>query len=135
MTWFWIGLGAGAAVYAISLCTMKNTIYRTGPDGNKHWNCRFLFTEGFIGPLRSTKDLIVNGHYKGALSMFFRPSNPWFSIPLGLLGSYYFLRQTPPPMIELQSLKLPNLQARIRRVPFHRGFDRLHHRFAPPEFP
>jgi len=142
--WYWVGLGVGIGVYVISLCSMEGTCYRKMGDGEKHWTFRFLVTEGITGPLRSTYLALREGEYKGAVRTFCSSWNPWFTIPVSMLGARFLMRPTvTTPLIEMSPLALPsqnqtqapplrsNLPSRIHRPV---RFADLHRQLAPEQY-
>jgi hypothetical protein len=58
-------------IYAYFFCNLGNTCYRVNSDGIKIFNILPLFTEGIIGPIRSSFLLLFyNGPYAFSIYVF-----------------------------------------------------------------
>ena len=57
-------------IYSIFFCRLGNTCFRIDSKGIERFSLIPLFTEGFIGPIRSLFLLIFNGNLWGAFEYF-----------------------------------------------------------------
>lgn len=68
-------------IYVFFFFKLGNTIVRTNSLGNKSFSLIPLFTEGFIGPIRTLLYLLISCNLIGAFKFikfeFFRLSNPF----------------------------------------------------------
>lgn len=68
-------------IYSIFFLMLENCIFRINSEGVSKFNIMPLFTEGFIGPLRSLGLLIIHGSIKSIFAFLFfelfRLSNPF----------------------------------------------------------
>lgn len=87
------GFLIGFSIYVAALCSVENVCYRTDSEGNKKFDFTVIFTEGLIGPIRTTYHCIREKHWGGALRSFFSPYNPWFVIPT-TMGMVYLVSST-----------------------------------------
>ena len=95
-----IGAGIGVVIYIGSICSMENTCHRVRSDGNKYWDFSVLWTEGLVGPLRTTWIALTEANFGAAFKSFFNTWNPWFIVPLfALLGRYMPLYAQEPPAL------------------------------------
>ena len=71
-------------IYTYHFINLNNTIFRINHLGDKVFNIIPLFTEGFIGPIRSFIYLLVFDSFKNSLYYFycelFRLSNPYSAL-------------------------------------------------------
>lgn len=55
------------AIYGVAFYLLGNTLYRINSSGNKVFSIVPLFTEGFIGPLRTLWIMLKTGNFYGFL--------------------------------------------------------------------
>lgn len=71
-------------IYLLFFINLENCIHRTNSEGFKEWNLSLIFTEGFIGPIRSLYLLIIHSDFKSILYFLkfelFRLSNPFSAL-------------------------------------------------------
>ena len=71
-------------IYLLFFINLENCIHRTNSDGLKEWKLSLIFTEGFIGPIRSLFLLIIHSDLKSILYFLkfelFRLSNPFSAL-------------------------------------------------------
>ena len=71
-------------IYTLFFISLDNCIHRTNAEGGKTWNFSLIFTEGFIGPIRSFFLLLVHSDFISILHFLkfelFRLSNPYSAL-------------------------------------------------------
>lgn len=80
-------------IYGISFYSLGNTLYRIDSTGNYNFSIIPLFTEGFIGPIRSLYYLFIyNGLFDGLNFLWHIMTRPYY--PYSMITYYFTIKFT-----------------------------------------